>query len=95
MKHKEIINYTSMKQNIILLSVSTMRYAEIAKNALELFYSKWEYIFPFSFLYRAPVSVPKTNINLYLLQEGDFMNVDRSTDWIWDWSSRPDQAPPK
>ncbi|GFG39131.1 hypothetical protein Cfor_10610, partial [Coptotermes formosanus] len=29
------------------------------------------------------------------LQDGDFMNVDRSTDWIWDWSSRPDQAPPK
>ncbi|KAJ4449091.1 hypothetical protein ANN_00486 [Periplaneta americana] len=27
--------------------------------------------------------------------DGDFMNVDRSTDWIWDWSSRPDQAPPK
>nr|CAD7433132.1 unnamed protein product [Timema monikensis] len=28
-------------------------------------------------------------------QEGDFMNVERNTDWIWDWSSRPDQAPPK
>nr|CAD7616729.1 unnamed protein product [Timema genevievae] len=23
------------------------------------------------------------------------MNVERNTDWIWDWSSRPDQAPPK
>ncbi|KAI5741266.1 hypothetical protein M8J76_011970 [Diaphorina citri] len=22
-------------------------------------------------------------------------NFDKSTDWIWDWSSRPDQAPPK
>ncbi|KDR20388.1 BCL2/adenovirus E1B 19 kDa protein-interacting protein 3-like [Zootermopsis nevadensis] len=31
----------------------------------------------------------------YCYKDGDFMNVDRSTDWIWDWSSRPDQAPPK
>ncbi|GLH09827.1 BCL2/adenovirus E1B 19 kDa protein-interacting protein 3-like [Gryllus bimaculatus] len=27
--------------------------------------------------------------------DGDFINVERSTDWIWDWSSRPDQVPPK
>lgn len=31
----------------------------------------------------------------YCYKDGDFMNVDRSTDWIWDWSSRPDQVPPK
>ncbi|XP_066993261.1 BCL2/adenovirus E1B 19 kDa protein-interacting protein 3 [Anabrus simplex] len=31
----------------------------------------------------------------YCYKDGDFMNVERNTDWIWDWSSRPDQAPPK
>ncbi|XP_075222299.1 BCL2 interacting protein 3 isoform X2 [Lycorma delicatula] len=28
-------------------------------------------------------------------KDNDFMNVERNTDWIWDWSSRPDQVPPK
>lgn len=31
----------------------------------------------------------------YSSKEGDFVRVDRNTDWIWDWSSRPDQMPPK
>uniref|UniRef100_A0A1B6CNX8 BCL2/adenovirus E1B 19 kDa protein-interacting protein 3 n=1 Tax=Clastoptera arizonana TaxID=38151 RepID=A0A1B6CNX8_9HEMI len=31
----------------------------------------------------------------YSYKDGDFVNVDRNTDWIWDWSSRPDQLPPK
>lgn len=31
----------------------------------------------------------------YCYKDGDFMNMERNTDWIWDWSSRPDQAPPK
>ncbi|KAK7791442.1 hypothetical protein R5R35_010926 [Gryllus longicercus] len=31
----------------------------------------------------------------YCYKDGDFINVERSTDWIWDWSSRPDQVPPK
>lgn len=32
-----------------------------------------------------------------LCQEGDFIRVEKNTetDWIWDWSSRPDQTPPK
>ncbi|XP_015371710.1 PREDICTED: BCL2/adenovirus E1B 19 kDa protein-interacting protein 3 [Diuraphis noxia] len=30
-----------------------------------------------------------------ILQGGELYNLDKSTDWIWDWSSRPDQAPPK
>ncbi|XP_068218037.1 BCL2/adenovirus E1B 19 kDa protein-interacting protein 3-like isoform X1 [Palaemon carinicauda] len=31
------------------------------------------------------------------LTEGDFVSVEKNTetDWIWDWSSRPDQTPPK
>ncbi|XP_054258988.1 BCL2/adenovirus E1B 19 kDa protein-interacting protein 3 [Macrosteles quadrilineatus] len=31
----------------------------------------------------------------YTYKDGDFVAVDRNTDWIWDWSSRPDQTPPK
>lgn len=31
----------------------------------------------------------------YNSKEGDFLNVEKNTDWIWDWSSRPDQLPPK
>ncbi|XP_065218565.1 BCL2/adenovirus E1B 19 kDa protein-interacting protein 3 isoform X1 [Planococcus citri] len=31
----------------------------------------------------------------YYSKEGDFIKVDKSTDWIWDWSSRPDSLPPK
>lgn len=27
--------------------------------------------------------------------DGELVCDDRSTDWIWDWSSRPDQIPPK
>lgn len=26
---------------------------------------------------------------------GELYNLDKNTDWIWDWSSRPDQEPPK
>lgn len=32
---------------------------------------------------------------LLFFQGGELYNIDKSTDWIWDWSSRPDQAPPK
>ncbi|RXG51244.1 NIP3-like protein [Armadillidium vulgare] len=33
----------------------------------------------------------------YYNREGDFVRVEKNveTDWIWDWSSRPDQTPPK
>ncbi|XP_050716937.1 uncharacterized protein LOC126998835 isoform X2 [Eriocheir sinensis] len=33
----------------------------------------------------------------YYNKEGDFIRVEKNTetDWIWDWSSRPDQTPPK
>lgn len=31
----------------------------------------------------------------YSNRGGELYNLDKSTDWIWDWSSRPDQAPPK
>ncbi|XP_050421064.1 BCL2/adenovirus E1B 19 kDa protein-interacting protein 3 [Adelges cooleyi] len=31
----------------------------------------------------------------YSNKGGELYNLDKSTDWIWDWSSRPDQAPPK
>lgn len=30
----------------------------------------------------------------YWNKDGDFVNVN-NTDWIWEWSSRPDQMPPK
>ncbi|KAK7583904.1 hypothetical protein V9T40_004867 [Parthenolecanium corni] len=31
----------------------------------------------------------------YYSKDGDFVRIDKNTDWIWDWSSRPDQIPPK
>lgn len=34
-------------------------------------------------------------INDFFFKGGELYNLDKSTDWIWDWSSRPDQAPPK
>lgn len=49
----------------------------------------------------SPNTEPSTDDDLkgvyinYCYKDGDFMTVDRSTDWIWDWSSRPDQMPPK
>lgn len=28
-------------------------------------------------------------------KQDDLLALDRNTDWVWDWSSRPDQQPPK
>lgn len=42
-------------------------------------------------------ALPKDVYINYYNKEGDFISVERNTetDWIWDWSSRPDQTPPK
>jgi len=47
-------------------------------------------------LYRRCFSliIPKTNKRLlFASQDGEFL--DKNVDWIYEWSSRPDQAPPK
>lgn len=49
----------------------------------------------------SPNTEPSTEEDLkevyinYYSKDGDFIKVEKSTDWIWDWSSRPDQTPPK
>ncbi|XP_067132925.1 BCL2/adenovirus E1B 19 kDa protein-interacting protein 3 isoform X1 [Centruroides vittatus] len=44
----------------------------------------------------SPVNEPACS-DAFIINKVDILNRDRhvSTDWIWDWSSRPDQAPPK
>uniref|UniRef100_A0A171AX58 Bcl2 adenovirus e1b 19 kDa protein-interacting protein 3 n=1 Tax=Triatoma infestans TaxID=30076 RepID=A0A171AX58_TRIIF len=54
---------------------------------------------------KSPPNSPNTELSVdedlkgvyinYHGKEGEWVGVDKSTDWIWDWSSRPDQAPPK
>ncbi|XP_034244063.1 BCL2/adenovirus E1B 19 kDa protein-interacting protein 3 isoform X2 [Thrips palmi] len=54
---------------------------------------------------KSPPNSPNTELSseddlrgVYInIKDGDMTSVDRSvtSDWIWDWSSRPDQAPPK
>ncbi|EEB14955.1 BCL2/adenovirus E1B 19 kDa protein-interacting protein, putative [Pediculus humanus corporis] len=53
---------------------------------------------------KSPPNSPNTELNTedefrgvyinYLCKDG-VLNLDSNSDWIWDWSSRPEQAPPK
>ncbi|XP_026472571.1 BCL2/adenovirus E1B 19 kDa protein-interacting protein 3 [Ctenocephalides felis] len=54
---------------------------------------------------KSPPNSPNTELNTeddmkgvyinYWNKEGDFMHLNTNSDWIWEWSSRPDQVPPK
>ncbi|KAK6639519.1 hypothetical protein RUM43_007792 [Polyplax serrata] len=53
---------------------------------------------------KSPPNSPNTELNTEDEFKGVYINYfnkdgivhfDGSSDWIWDWSSRPDQAPPK
>lgn len=54
---------------------------------------------------KSPPNSPNTELSIdedlkgvyinYNNKEGEWVGVEKNTDWIWDWSSRPDQFPPK
>ncbi|KAL1122440.1 hypothetical protein AAG570_002771 [Ranatra chinensis] len=54
---------------------------------------------------KSPPNSPNTELSLeedlkgvyinYNNKEGELVCDDQTTDWIWEWSSRPDQIPPK
>lgn len=53
-------------------------------------------IYPRIHVYELPM-IKALSFSSSHVQEGDFIRVEKNTetDWIWDWSSRPDQTPPK
>ncbi|XP_066904185.1 BCL2/adenovirus E1B 19 kDa protein-interacting protein 3 isoform X2 [Halyomorpha halys] len=52
---------------------------------------------------KSPPNSPNTELSVEEELKGVYINysgkdvewIDKNTDWIWDWSSRPDQEPPK
>ncbi|BES99125.1 BNIP3 [Nesidiocoris tenuis] len=54
---------------------------------------------------KSPPNSPNTELSIdedlkgvyinYNNKDGEWVGVENNTDWIWDWSSRPDQFPPK
>ncbi|XP_014273927.1 BCL2/adenovirus E1B 19 kDa protein-interacting protein 3-like isoform X3 [Halyomorpha halys] len=57
----------------------------------------------FVFSPKSPPNSPNTELSVEEELKGVYINysgkdvewIDKNTDWIWDWSSRPDQEPPK
>uniref|UniRef100_A0A0A9XIU3 BCL2/adenovirus E1B 19 kDa protein-interacting protein 3 n=2 Tax=Lygus hesperus TaxID=30085 RepID=A0A0A9XIU3_LYGHE len=54
---------------------------------------------------KSPPNSPNTELSIdedlkgvyinYNNKDGEWVGVEKNTDWIWDWSSLPDQFPPK